>query len=646
MTAPRVRPYGSWSSPVRAAGVAVDATRLAQPVIDGADLLWLERRPAEGGRTVVARERAGRIRDVTPPGLSVRSRVHEYGGGAYLAVAGAVLFSSESDNGLYLQPPDEMPCPVLIEPGLRFADFDAHPAGDWIVCVCEDHRDPASEARNSIMAVDLLSRAQEVLAQGGDFYASPRFSPDGRHLAWITWNHPHLPWDETELWVAEVVDRGHIATPRKLAGGPRESLLQPEWDPAGGLTFLSDRTGWWNVYRCLDGHTEALTTLTAEIGGPLWNLGTSWYGLDRIGRAICIVNVGDRRWLGVLPGPGETPRPLDLPYTSFRDLRVQGSTALVLAGSPAGAEVVLQVDLEQGVGRVVRSSSTTPLAREYISSPEVVRYPGSGGEMAHAMYYPPCNPGFQGPEGERPPLIVMGHGGPTSQTSTVFDLEMQFWTSRGFGVLDVDYGGSTGYGRRYRERLYGGLGEIDVDDCIAGALFLAARGDADPARLVIRGRSAGGYIALAAMTFRDAFAAGASYYGIGDLAGMVESTHKFESRYMETLLGPYPERADLFRSRSPMYHAESIRTPVILFQGMDDAVVPPEQAERLAAALRRHGVPFVMLRFPGEGHGFRQAETIARCLEAELYFYGRILGFTPSGSPRPAPIENLPAAGR
>lgn len=640
MSAKEIAPFGAWPSSLSAREVAAGKLRLQQPQFDGADLYWLERRPNERGRTVIARELDGRRVDVTPPGYDVRSQVHEYGGGAYRVFQGSVVFSNGEDGGLYLQPAGGNPAPLIVESGLFFADFQVCPDAAWIVCVREDRREPDREARNAIVAVDLSSGVQRVLVQGGDFYAAPRFSADGRQLAWITWNHPDMPWDSTEVWCADVAGEMEISHPRRPFEG-NESVIQPEWAPDGSLYVLSDRTGWWNLYRCAPDGISAVAPIEAEIGGPLWNLGASWYGFNGAGNPVCIVNYGTRADICVVSTDLSPPVPLGLPFTSISGITVGAQRAAVIAGSPDMPGSIVEIDLSTETWRVIAPSFAVQLEFATISQPEVVTFPGSDGLDTHAYYYAPQSDGCRGPDEERPPLIVMCHGGPTSQTSTAFNPEVQFWTTRGFGVVDVDYGGSTGYGRDYRERLSGRMGEVDVDDCVAAALYLAHRGDVDVRKLLIRGSSAGGYVVLAALTFRDAFSAGASYYGIGDLIRLREITHKFESRYEDKLVGPYPKCEGLYRERSPLFSPEGLRTPVILFQGLDDKVVPPHQAEDMVRSLRERGVPFAYLTFPGEGHGFRRAETVEQCLQAELSFYGQVLGFRPAGPPAAVEIENL-----
>ncbi|MGE0067834.1 MAG: prolyl oligopeptidase family serine peptidase, partial [Solirubrobacterales bacterium] len=482
-----------------------------------------------------------------------------------------------------------------------------------------------------------------VLVGGHDFFSFPRLSPDGLSLAWTCWDHPNMPWDGTELWVAPLADPG-CAT--RVAGGEAESVFQPEWDAAGRLHFVCDRDGWWNLYRAAgDGEVEQLTTEEAELGHPQWLFGGSTYAFLEGGAIACIrCDRGSER-LGILDPGAERVRDLGLPFTSFGfpALAAAGTRVAFAAASPRQETEVVVHDTASGQTEVVRSASDEPLDPAYASVPRAIEFPtGCGEEVAYGFFYPPTNPDFEAPAGELPPLIVQSHGGPTSHATPALDSEFSFWTSRGFGVVDVNYRGSSGYGRAYRDRLRGEWGIVDTEDCVAAALHLAATSEADGARLTIRGGSAGGYATLCALVFHDEFAAGASYYGVADTETLARDTHKFESRYLDGLIGPYPERADLYRERSPINYVEALRSPVILFQGLEDEVVPPNQAEAMVAALARNGVPHAYLAFAGEQHGFRKAETEIRCLEAELYFYGRILGFAPADDLEPIEIDCLP----
>jgi dipeptidyl aminopeptidase/acylaminoacyl peptidase len=652
---PTVAPYGSWSSPIDAASVAGSGRRLAAPAIaeDGA-LWWAEGRPDEGGRVVLMRRApSGEPETMTPDGVNVRTRVHEYGGGAWhLAAPDLVLYVDFADQRLYRQRLGEEPAAISPQPAeegaLRYADMRLAPDGRTVVCVRE--RDAGDEPVNEIVALPLDgSEEPRVLAGGRDFYSSPRVSPDGAWLAWTCWDHPNMPWDGTELWLAPLADSGEE---RLIAGGPEESIFQPEWDPDGRLHFASDRDGWWNLYRArepgaeLSGEEGALVQLTeerADLAHPQWLFGGVTYAFLEGGAIACVrCGRGEER-LFLLEPEGWEPTDLGLPFTSFGYpvLSARGGRVAFAAASPESETAIVVCDVESRETEVVRSASEEQVDPAYVSRPRPIEFATGGGETAYGFYYPPANPEFEAPEGELPPLIVESHGGPTSHATPTLDPEFLYWTSRGIGVVDVNYRGSSGYGREYRNKLRGEWGVVDTEDCVNAALHLAAEGEADRERLAIRGGSAGGYATLCALTFHDAFAAGASYYGVADAGALAEDTHKFESRYLDRLIGPYPERADLYRKRSPIHHVERLRSPVILFQGLEDAVVPPNQAETMVAALAGNGVPHAYLAFEGEQHGFRKAETNIRCLEAELYFYGRIMGFEPAGDPEPVEIAGL-----
>ncbi len=643
MAEPQIAPYGSWRSPITAELIASASVSLSSVVLDGEDVYWIEGRPAEGGRNVIVRRRPdGSIEDVIPPPFNARTRVHEYGGGAYTVADCAVMFANYADQRLYRIPPGGEPRPLAVTLELRYADLVVDPRQGRLLAVREDHRPQEREAINTIVGVSLRGGDEgKVLVQGADFYASPRLSPDGARLAWLAWNHPNMPWDGTELWVGLVAPNGDIEGAQRVAGGPDESIFQPEWSPDGTLYFVSDRSDWWNIYRWREGKIEAVCPMDAEFGVPQWVFGLSTYAFVSDDRIVCTY-VQNGTWrLATIDTRSGRLEPIATPYTSISSVRADRDKAVFIAGSPIEAAAVVQVDLASGRFTTLKRSSEQTFDEGYLSRPEPIDFPTEGGLTAHGIYYRPRNRDFRGPVDERPPLLVMIHGGPTSATSTVLRLGIQYWTSRGFAVLDVNFGGSTGYGRDYRRRLDGQWGVVDVDDCVNGARYLVERGEVDPNRLAITGGSAGGYTALCALTFRDVFRVGASYYGISDLAALGMNTHKFESRYNDRLVGPYPEQREVFEARSPIHHVEQLSRPVIFLQGLEDKIVPPNQAERMVDALKAKGLPVAYLAFEGEQHGFRRAETIVRALEAELYFYSRILGFTPADPIEPVPIANL-----
>ncbi len=556
-----------------------------------------------------------------------------------------VYFSNFADQRLYRASPGGRPEPVTpATPAceMRYADGVIDRSRGRMICVREDHTAAGQEAVNAIVGLKLDGAdAGQVLVSGNNFYASPRLSPDGRRLAWQTWNHPNMPWDGCELWVAEVTADGALGPAVLVAGGADESIFQPEWSPDGVLHFISDRTGWWNLYRWRDGRVEPLCPMEAEFGEPQWIFGLSTYAFESAGRIVCAYQKNGLERLAMLDTRTSQLTPLERPYTSFFSVRAAPGRVFCIAASPALPSAVVQYDLGTRQWAIVRQSSTAAVDAGYLSPAQAVEFPTENGLTAHGLYYPPRNRDFAAPAGEKPPLLVISHGGPTGATSSALSLSIQYWTSRGIAVLDVNYGGSTGYGREYRNRLRGQWGIVDVDDCANGARYLAEKGEVDGQRLIIRGGSAGGYTTLAALTFRNVFKAGASYYGVSDLEALAVETHKFESRYLDNLIGPYPARRDLYIERSPIYSAERLSCPVIFFQGLEDKVVPPNQAERMVEALRRKGVPVAYVPFEGEQHGFRQAANIKRALDAELYFYSRVFGFALAEPVEPVAIDNL-----
>jgi dipeptidyl aminopeptidase/acylaminoacyl peptidase len=647
----RTAPYGSWKSPITSDLIVTSTVTLSQIQLDGDDTYWTELRPAEGGRTVLVRRTPdGRTEDVTPPPYNVRTRVHEYGGRSYIVADGAVYFSNFADQRIYrtaLGAEPQQPEPITPDLAMRYADYVFDARRQRLICVREDHSAAGQEAANTVVSVALggtpksNADGEQTLLSGRDFYSAPRLSPDGSRLAWLMWDHPNMPWDGCELWVASVEDDGTLGERQRIAGGENESIFQPEWSPDGALYFTSDRTNWWNLYRWRHGTIEPVHEQAAEFGTTLWQLGMSTYAFVSAERILCIYTEQGTMRLALLDTRSGALETLDLPYTVFSSPVTDGRRALFVAGSPTTAPELVQLDLTSRQTEALRRSSAMTLDPRCLSTAESIEFPTEGGKTAYGFFYRPRNPDYQGPAGEKPPLIVSAHGGPTGMTTSMLNLQTQYWTSRGFAVLDVNYGGSAGYGREFRERLRGQWGVVDVDDCVNGARYLVERGDVDGDRLIITGGSAGGYTTLAALAFRDVFKAGNSLFGLSDLEVFVGDTHKFESRYLHGLIGPYPEAQSLYRERSPLASVDQISVPVILFQGLEDRVVPPNQAELIVETLRRKGQPVAYIAYEGEGHGFRRAENIKRTLDAALYFYGRIFGFDPADAIEPVVIENL-----
>ncbi len=647
-------PFGSWQSPITGESVTAAKMHLDSVVLDGVDTYWLESRPQEKGRMVIMRhDGQGQTSQITPEGFSVRNRVHEYGGGSYVVQQGEIYFCNDVDQCIYHQSGSTIRLASPAASTRRYADLLIDPHRRRLICVVEEHP-IGREAVNSIGSLSLDDPEDlKIIVTGADFYASPALSPDGKSLAWLSWNHPNMPWDGTVLVVAKLQRNGMPTAPQLVAGSTIEAVFQPQWSPANVLYFVSDRTGWGNLYAWKDGEVRELYRAAAEFGLPQWVFAQSTYGFgtDCI---ICTYTQGGI-WhlarLDLLNGLVEidlsTNSDLE-PYTEISQLRVYGDRAVVIAASPVQNSELIQFNLTTGQLKVLKSQSLTirpgaSLAenKSYISLPQTIAFPTQNGQIAYAFYYPPHNPDYQAPAGTLPPLVVKSHGGPTSATSSQLSLKVQYWTSRGFGYVDVNYRGSSGYGRAYQDQLNYQWGIVDVADCIAAAEYLVAKGLADPQRLAISGGSAGGYTTLCALTFHRVFQAGASHYGIGDLEALARDTHKFESRYLDKLVADYPAEAQVYKDRSPINFPEKMACPTIFFQGLDDKVVLPNQAEAMVQALFDRLVPVAYVPFAGEQHGFRQAANMQRALEAEFYFYSQIFGFQPADKIEPVEIKNF-----
>ncbi|MBD2004265.1 MULTISPECIES: S9 family peptidase [Cyanophyceae] len=646
----QVKPYGSWKSPITSDLMVSETIGLGQIAIDGEDVYWIEGRPAEAGRTVIVRSTPdGQTIDIAPPPFNVRTRVNEYGGGAYCVADGIVYFSNFADQRLYRLIPGSQPQPLTPEAKMSYADAVIDRQRNRLYAVREDHTGEGQEAVNTLVSINLENGEDvRVLVSGNDFYSSPRLKPDGSQLAWLTWNHPNMPWDGTELWVAQINPDGSLGESQLVAGGADESIFQPEWSPDGILHFVSDRSGWWNLYKKASpvegeglGLTEPLCEMEAEFGLPQWIFGMSTYAFESANRIICTYTQQGIWHLASLDTTIGKLQQIETPYTEITSLKAVAGRVEFIAGSPTEFSSIVQLDLTTGQSSVLRRSSKLEIDAGYLSIAQPIEFPTENGLTAYGFYYPPQNHDFMAPEGELPPLVVKSHGGPTAATSSQLNLRIQYWTSRGFAYLDVNYGGSTGYGRGYHQRLDGLWGVVDVDDCVNGAKYLSEKGLVDENRMAIAGGSAGGYTTLCALTFRDVFKAGASYYGVSDLEALLRDTHKFESRYFDRLIGPYPERQDIYHDRSPIHFTDKLSCPIIFFQGLEDKVVPPNQAEMMVDVLRSKGLPVAYVAFEGEQHGFRRAENIKRVIDGEFYFYSRVFGFELAHPVEPIAIANL-----
>lgn len=621
--------FGSWKSPITSDLIVQGAVGLSSVCLDGDDIYWLESRPSEGGRNVIVRRTSdGKNNDITPAYFSVRTRVHEYGGGAYIVNNKTVYFSNFVDQCVYQQKFNESPKLLTVPSPRRYADFCLDKKRNKLICVCEDHSQDSYEPENYLVSIDLNSGEIKVLVKGADFYASPRLNSTGEMLAFISWNHPDMPWDSSRLGIAIINPDGAVAGVHYITTGKNESICELKWSPNGQLYFSSDAAnGWWNIYRYnLDGTIDSVYPKEAEFGYPHWVFGESISGFLSSTTLICTYTQNGRWHLATLDTVNKELISIKTEYTSISYLQVEGNHIVFIGGSPTQATAVVKLDLDTGT-EILKKSSELSIDEGYLSYPEAVSFPTENGLTAHGWYYPPKNKDYQAPEGELPPLLVKSHGGPTAAASSTFNLRIQYWTSRGFGYLDVNYGGSTGYGRAYRQRLDKNWGIVDVDDCVNGAKYLVQEGKADPNRLAISGGSAGGYTTLAALTFREIFKAGASYYGVSDLEALAKDTHKFESRYLDRLIGKYPDAKEIYYERSPINFTEKLARPIIFFQGLEDKVVPPNQAEMMVAAIRAKGLPVEYVTFVDEQHGFRKAENIKKALDGEFAFYARIFGF-------------------
>ncbi len=625
-TLPEVAEYGFWLSPLTSDQVASESIRLSEPRFDGGTVYWLEGRPAEQGRTVPVRLDADQVhRDALSAPWNVRTQVHEYGGGALAVADGTLYFSNAKDQRLY-RAAAARPEPLTPTGPQRYADLEIDRLRQRLVAVCEDHGN--GEAEQSLVSISLESAGSPPtpIVTGADFYSNPRLSPDGLQICWLQWQHPNLPWDGTELWVADCARQGSLTNRRLVAGGPDESIFQPQWSPDGRLHFVSDRSGYWNLYRQdRDATVVALCERNAEFGLPQWVFGMSTYAFTASGRIACAYCEEGSWHLGLIEPDGAVV-PVPTPYTEIDGLSAAGEVVVFRGAGPEHLPSIVRIHLGTGQRETLKESAS--LSDEVLhdcSRASAVSFPSKDGAHVHAFYYAPQNARYRPPDDELPPLILRLHGGPTGATGSALSLTTQYWTSRGFAVADLNYGGSTGYGRAYRERLDGQWGVLDVDDAVAAAEHFAGVGLADPERVVVKGGSAGGYTVCCCMAFRDIFAAGASYYGIGDLEGLARETHKFESRYLDRIVGPWPEARSVYAERSPLLAADSISAPMIFFQGSEDRVVPKEQTEAMVAALRERNVPVSYYLFEGEAHGFRDASHIRCALDAELTFYSTML---------------------
>jgi dienelactone hydrolase len=634
--------FANWPSPISSALIASATSQLDEATVYGQELWWLERRPDQGGRVDIMRHMQTTTAGRLPPEFSCRSRVHEYGGGSYCVAEDGVYFVNDQDQDIYFLCHDDRLRRLSTTNDTRYADLTLDTTRQRLICVQEQHY-PDGPPVNSIIAIDLATLVTTVLAQGYDFYASPKSSSDGHQMAWLCWNHPNMPWDAAELWLADFSIDGELQTTRHIAGGHSASVFQPEWSPASKLHYVDDRNGWWNIYSYHDGQSHALYQCEMEFGLPQWVFAQRSYSIIDNHRILCSYISEGQNKLGILDCTHNTLVEINTDYNSFSAINTNTDYACFIAAADGLSAQLVKMNLNSHTTQSLRSSASIDVDSRYFSRPRTIEFLTRHGDTAHAIYYPAHNPDVIIETEQKPPLIVITHGGPTARSDATLDLKKQFWTSRGYALLDVNYSGSTGYGRAYRDRLYGQWGLRDAEDCCDAAMHMVNAGLVDPERLIIKGSSAGGYTVLCALTFHNVFSAGASYYGIGELEALAKHTHKFEAHYLDQLIGPYPEMRETYQQRSPLHYVEQLSCPVIFFQGLEDKVVPSEQAEMMFTALKQKGIATSYLSFPGEAHGFRKADTIIACLKAELEFYARVLDLPMDAECEgDLEIENLP----
>lgn len=639
--AKNILPCGSWKSPITSDLITSESVTLEQVHIYDGTVYWLERRPMESGRSVIVSFCNNTTKDMIPPPFNARSRVHEYGGGVYCACEHGIFFVNDADQDIYRIRDSSNPQRITDIENARFADLCFDSRHNRILCVCEDHSNSATEPVNRLVSIDVTTGAISTLHQGYDFYSNPRINHDGSRLAWLSWNHPNMPWDGTELWLADVNENGLLANHSHVAGSESVSIFQPEWSPENILYYVTDESGWWNLARHDETGSLAVTEQKSEFGLPQWVFGQTTYAFSANNSVFCTHITNGVGLLSVIDLDTLAIKAVETPQNSFVSICAADSTVCFIAASENTFTQVIRLNAYTLESEVIASSCNTNIDDGYLSRGQSFSFETRHADKAYAIYYPPVNREHEAPEGDLPPLIVLCHGGPTGMADASLDLRKQYWTSRGFAIVDINYSGSAGYGRNYRNRLNGEWGVRDVEDVCDAANYFADKGIVDRNRLIIKGSSAGGYTVLAALTFHNTFSCGASYYGISNLESLIADTHKFESRYTDRLIGSYPEHRQLYYDRSPINFVDRLSCPVIFFQGREDRVVPPSQAEKMVAALKNKGIAVSYVSFDNEQHGFRHASTIKAALDSELYFYSVILGFNPADKVASIHIDNI-----
>ncbi|MCP4412515.1 MAG: S9 family peptidase [Gammaproteobacteria bacterium] len=636
--------YGSWPSKLSAGVLALGGQRFGHLVVDEGYVYWLESKPEQAGRVVINRRLIAESNNtaesevITGDNFSVRTRVHEYGGADFAVQGDTLLFCNDDDQRLYLQKGMDKPKAVTPNPefshALRYVDMEFSKDGDWVICIRERHtkRNAPLEVINEIVKVSLIKNTEpEVLVSGADFYSYPRISPDGKKLAWTCWDHPNMPWDQTALWVADIDSSGKLSNKTCMLNNENESIYQPAWCPDGELHFVSDRSGWWNIYSFRDGVLNAITPMDVNFGFPQWQFGLISYAFVDRNQLFAIYTKEGRENLCLIEPEKGLVHPLDIPFCTFQNALFYHQNKLIfIAANEVKAASVMQWDTQAEKATQISQLKPSLLSNENISIAEAICFPTTGDKNAYGFYYQPLNNQYVGMDDEKPPLIVMSHGGPTAASTAEYQNSIQFWTNRGFAVVDVNYGGSTGYSREYRDRLKNNWGIVDVDDCVNAALYLVDRGSVDASRLAIRGGSAGGYTTYCALTNYSLFSAGVSRFGVADLTCLVKESHKFEVRYLDSMIGPWPQAEAIYHQRSPINHSDKFNCPLLLLQGDEDAVVPPSQSIAMVDALDNKEIPHALIMLEGEQHGFRKSENISLALEMELNFYGQIFNMEPA----------------
>jgi dipeptidyl aminopeptidase/acylaminoacyl peptidase len=630
-----------WKSDITTDFILSDSVRLGEVQIDNGNIFFLEGRPSEKGRNAIVKMRDEKSKCILPVEYNARSKVHEYGGGAYTVSKDRVYFINFSDQRIYLLEKEKL-TPITKEGNFSYSEMVINEKLNKLYCIREDHSQ--EEIKNEIVNIDLKTKKISIVATGCDFYSSIAINSDCKKMVFLQWNHPNMPWDGTELVLADIEANGSISNEKSVAGGVDISIFQPRWSANGDLYYISDKTNWWNIYRYRDGKAENITPANAEFGYPQWVFGLSNYDFVEKGNKkyiVCTYCQNGKKYLATLDLESLELKNFDMPFNSYNYVQGYKNRAYFIGGSPTLANSLVELDIDSGKYKILKKSKDVSVEIEDISVAEFIEFPTENNKTAYGYFYPPKNKKYKLKKGCLPPLIVKSHGGPTAGARTSLDLETQYWTSRGFAVVDVDYGGSIGYGKEYRKRLEKMWGIVDVDDCVNAAKYLISKNLVDKDKLIIKGGSAGGYTTLCALTYRDVFAAGVSYFGVSDLEPFVEDTHKFESRYLDSLIGEYKTNREVYLTRSPIHYTDKLSCPVLLLQGNEDKIVPPSQSEKMFDALLKKKIPTAYILFENEQHGFRQSQTIKRAIEAEVYFYSKIFGLQMQEKIEPIDIANL-----